>query len=170
MFAISREALPAFERRLVCFVLDTDGRFRPANSAALKHGTRSGLVAAARLPEQAGVRSALAEKHAAILADLGGEAQCSQLQLDLLDRYLELDTVASWLGGHLVADGPLTAKGRARAALSAYISVVDRVQRVATALGLDRQQKRVSLAEYIASRPESPDADGRHDATEANAS
>ena len=126
-----------------------NGRFGPGNRTALTHGGRSSQVAGAWLPEQAAVRSALAEKRAAILADLGGDTQCSQLQLDLVDRYLELDTVASWLGGHLVAAGPLTAKGRARAALSAYLSVVDRAQRVAATLGLARRQKQVSLNQYL---------------------
>lgn len=105
--------------------------------------------AQAALVEQAVVRGVVAKKRAAILTDLGGEAQCSQLQLDLVDRYLELDTVAAWLGGHLVAGGPLTAKGRTRAALSAYVSAVDRAQRVATALGLARRQKRVALDQYL---------------------
>jgi hypothetical protein len=126
-----------------------NGRFLPGNRAALGHGGRSSEVVRAALPEQPTVQSTLAEKRKAILADLGGEAQCSQLQLDLIDRYLELDTVAAWLGGHLVAEGPLTAKGRTRAALAAYVSAVDRVHRVATSLGLARREKRVSLDEYL---------------------
>ena len=74
----------------------------------------------------------------------------SQLQRDLVDRYLELDTVATWLGGNLIAEGPLTAKGRTRAALSAYVKVVDRVHRLSTALGLERHQRRVpSLSEVL---------------------
>ena len=126
-----------------------DGRFRPRNRAALQHGGRSIQVASSPLPGQAVVRNTLAEKRAAILVDLGGEAACSQLQLDLVDRYLELDTVAAWLGGHLVAEGPLTAKGRSRAALSAYVTTVDRVQRIASTLGLARRQKQVSLDRYL---------------------
>ena len=104
---------------------------------------------AAELTEQASVRQGLADKRAAILSDLGGEAALSRLQLDLVDRYVELDTVASRLGGNLVAEGPLTAKGRTRAALSAYLAAVDRVHRLATALGLARRQKTVSLTQYL---------------------
>ena len=48
-----------------------------------------------------------------------------------------------------MADGPLTAKGRTRTALSAYVTVVDRVQRVSAALGLARRQKAVSLDQYL---------------------
>ena len=125
-----------------------DGTFAVENRAALKRG-RSAHVSAAELTEQASVRQGLADKRAAILSDLGGEAGLSRLQLDLVDRYVELDTVASRLGGNLVAEGPLTAKGRTRAALSAYLAAVDRVHRLATALGLARRQKTVSLTQYL---------------------
>ena len=67
----------------------------------------------------------------------------------MVDRYVELDTVPSRLGGNLVAEGPLTAKGRTRAALSAYLAAVDRVHRLATALGLARRKKTVSLTQYL---------------------
>lgn len=91
----------------------------------------------------------LAKKREAIVSDLGGESALSQLQLDLVERYLELDTVASWLGGNLMADGPLTAKGRSRAALSAYLTVVDRLHRVSAALGLTRRKRPVTLDKYL---------------------
>ena len=119
------------------------------NTASLTHGGRSRQVQGAHLPEQSEQRRQLTDKRAAILADLGGVDALSQLQRDLVDRYLELDTIASWLGGHLLAEGALTAKGRARAALSAYVTVVDRVHRVSTALGLARRQKSVSLDQYL---------------------
>ncbi len=127
-----------------------DGTFARGNTASVTHGGRSRQVQAAQCPEQRERRQHLAEKRTAIVADLGGEATLSRLQLDLVDRYLELDTVAAWLGGTLVAEGPLTAKGRSRAALSAYLTVVDRLQRVSTALGLARRQKSVSLDHYLA--------------------
>ena len=126
-----------------------DGTFTRSNTAALKHGGRSTQVRAAQLPEQAGRRPVLAKKREAIVSDLGGESALSQLQLDLVERYLELDTVASWLGGNLMADGPLTAKGRSRAALSAYLTVVDRLHRVSAALGLTRRKRPVTLDKYL---------------------
>lgn len=141
-----------------------DGTFARRNRVALTHGGRSRQVREAQLPGQVEVRVQRADKRAAILADLGGESQVSQLQQDLIDRYVELDTVAAWLGGHLVAHGPLTAKGRHRAALSAYVSVVDRVHRLATALGLARRPRPVrDLALALTQAPEanrvSPDVD-----------
>ncbi len=126
-----------------------DGTFARGNTSSLTHGGRSRQVQGAQLPEQADRRRHLAEKRAAIVADLGGEAALSRLQRDLVDRYVELDTVASWLGGHLVAEGPMTAKGRTRTALSAYVSVIDRVHRVSSALGLTRRPRAVSLNQYL---------------------
>ena len=126
-----------------------DGTFAKGNVAALRHGLRSQQVRSGALPEQASERARLMEKRAAILTDLGGDTEVSQLQQDLIDRYLELDLVASWLGGNLIAQGPLTAKGRTRAALSAYVIVVDRVHRVASGLGLARRSKPVSLDDYL---------------------
>lgn len=126
-----------------------DGTFAADNTASLTHGGRSRQVQRAQLPGQSEQRRQLADKRAAIVADLGGVDALSRLQLDLVDRYLELDTVASWLGGNLIGQRPLTAKGRTRAALSAYLSVVDRLQRVSAALGLARRQKSVSLDHYL---------------------
>ena len=83
------------------------------------------------------------------MADLGGEERLGQLQQDLIDRYLELDTVAAWLGGHLVARGVLTPTGRSRAALRAYLQVLDRQHRLATALGLRRQARSVPTLDEV---------------------
>ena len=126
-----------------------DGTFAVANTFSLTHGGRSAQIRAAQLPEQAGLRAELAAKRASLLTDLGGEDTLSQLQIDLVARYLELDVVATWLGGNLLAEGPLTAKGRSRAALSAYLTVLDRVQRVSSALGLARRPRAVSLNQYL---------------------
>ena len=123
-----------------------NGTFSAGNRAALKHGGRSAQVAAARLTEQSSVRQALADKRAAILVDVGAENGLSQLQRDLIDRYVELDTIATWLGGRLVAEGALTTTGRTRTALTAYLHVLDRVHRVGTALGLERRQKKAANA------------------------
>jgi len=94
-------------------------------------------------PEQAEVLATLAERRAQIEQDLGGSETLSVLARDLAGRYLELCVVADYLGGKLVTQGPLTPKGHQRAALTAYLAVVDRLQRIAMALGLERRQKPV---------------------------
>ncbi len=124
-----------------------DGTFAQGNLVALRHGARSEQVKVAALPEQAEMRAALAARRHEIEADLGGTV--SRLSSDMVGRYIELSVVADYLGGRLIADGPLTTKGRQRASLTAYLAVVDRLHRVATALGLERRQKPVNPLEAI---------------------
>jgi hypothetical protein len=61
--------------------------------------------------------------------------------------------VGEYLAENLMKQGPLTSKGRQRAALTAYLSVVDRTQRIAASLGLSRREKAVpNIADYLARR------------------
>jgi hypothetical protein len=119
----------------------TNGRFIAGNRDSLKHGGFSQQVRNALTPEQVEVLAALAEKRAEIERDLGGSENLSVLARDLANRYLELCVVADYLGGKLVTQGPLTPRGHQRAALTAYLGVVDRLHRLAMALGLERRQK-----------------------------
>lgn len=121
--------------------------------AALKHGAHSLLVRKALLPEQVRQREALAEKRRQIEADLGGLDSISAIRSELLDRFLETSLLCEYLGQQLIDGGPFTAKGRARAALGAYLQVLDRLQRLASALGLDRKARNVpSPLDFIEGR------------------
>lgn len=126
-----------------------DGTFAPGNSASLRHGLFSRQVRGALLPEQAEVLAALAEKRTEIERDLGGADAVGALSRDLVSRYLELSVIADYLGQQLVIEGPLTTKGNQRAALTAYLSVVDRVHRIAMTLGLERKTKPVNPLEAV---------------------
>ena len=135
-----------------------DGRFLPGpgNRWGLKHGGRSQYVRGALMPEQAEALAAIAGKRAAILADLGDDV--SMLKADLVRRYLEADTIAAWLGQNLIEAGLFTSKGRTRAAFSAWLQVVDRVQRLALTLGLERRAKEaLTLSAYLQGRYGSSD-------------
>jgi hypothetical protein len=61
----------------------------------------------------------------------------------LADAFVELGAVRDYLGSRLAKEGPLTAKGRTRALLTAYLSVVDRQTKLAQLLGLERQVKSI---------------------------
>jgi hypothetical protein len=122
---------------------------------ALRHGGRSRLVAAGAMPEQAEARAALAERVAAIVADLGGPDVLSTLGAGQVDRHARLELVDTYLWANLERLGPLTGKGRTRAALTAWLAVVDRLQKSATTLGLERKSKHVDTFESaIAREPE----------------
>jgi len=130
------------------------GHPRPGTPGpALTHGARSLQVRLALLAE---CRLALAERRNGILADLGGPEDLSVIRTDMVERYLETSLLAEWLGGNLLAEGALTAKGKARAAATLYLSVLDRLSRLASTLGLERRQKRVDLAVAFRDEQERP--------------
>src|SRR5690349_1199796 len=122
---------------------DERGRALPGNTLALQHGGFSRQVEAGALPEQAEAVAAAAERRAAIVADLGGTDALSALALSQIDTFVRLEVVADFLWTRLQEAGPLTAKGRQRAALTAWLGVVDRLQRLANMLGLERKARRV---------------------------
>lgn len=125
------------------------GRFVKGNRGALKHGGYSQQVAAGLLPEQAEMVLQLAEKRAAIEADLGGAEALTELTRDLIARYVQMELVAERLATVVVA-APLTAKGAKRAALAAFLAVTDRQQRLALTLGLERRSRPINPLDAVA--------------------
>lgn len=108
---------------------------------ALKLGDRSLLRRQVQIEAR---RGGLEPERAAIIADLGGAENVSNLKARLVDRYLETSLIAEWLGGNLLVDGVLTTKGKTRAAATLYLQVVDRVHRLSMALGLERRARDIS--------------------------
>jgi hypothetical protein len=127
---------------------NTDGTFSRGNLAALKHGGRSKQVACGDLAEQAAAKAALEEKARTILADLG-DPEAAVLKVEAVERYVYLKLVEDWLTANIVTRGPLTPKGRQRAALSALLQVSDRLTRLSAQLGLERRSKRLDLAQSL---------------------
>ena len=95
------------------------------------------------MPEQAEAAAALRERVTAIVSDLGGLETLSSLAVGEVERHAKLELVAGFLWDRLQHLGPLTAKGKTRAALTAWLQVHDRLARSAGVLGLDRRQKRI---------------------------
>ena len=118
-----------------------DGTFAPGNRDAWKHGAYSQRTQRA-LVESPEAVAALTEHRQEIETDLGGDV--SRVKRDLVRRYVETAALADHLGWHLTQGGALTAKGHTRAALSAYLRVLDRQHRLAMALGLDRTARVVA--------------------------
>ena len=122
-----------------------DGTFAAGNRNSWKHGAYSTQTRRA-LVEDPAAAAALAEHCQEIETDLGGNA--SRLERDLVRRYVETAALADHLGRHLTHGGALTATGRARAALSAYLRVLDRQHRLAAALGLERRARPVEEVDH----------------------
>ena len=126
---------------------DPQGRFLNGNQAAYQHGARSRAVLRG-LTQGAEASVALIAHRREIEADLGDAV--SRIKSDLVARYVECCAMANFLGHDVAARGALTARGRSRAALNAYLSLLDRQHRLGTSIGLERHEKPVSLlAELI---------------------
>jgi hypothetical protein len=114
----------------------------------LKHGARSALAHAGELPEQAEARAAVAERERAIVSDLGGAL--TEIAMGQVRRHVRLELVAEAVWQNVQAIGPLSAKGRARSALNAWLQIVDRLHRSALALGLERRSRPVDPLDAVA--------------------
>ena len=108
---------------------------------ALKHGRHS-----RRLQEDAAPWRAA--QVASIKEDLGQDV--STLKAHAIEQTGHVLVVLRFLGENLAAAGPLTGKGRTRAATTAYLQTLDRFMRLAQLLGLERVAKQVpSPADWI---------------------
>lgn len=135
-------------------------RFLPGHTVTLKTGEYSPRVVRALLPGQEAQLAKLDGRRAQLIADQGGEAECSQIRLDLVDSYNATVTFLEWSRQNILERGPFTSKGRTRAAVSLYLSMLDRQVKLAAMLGLDRRMHGVidSPHEYLAKAQMGPTA------------
>jgi hypothetical protein len=77
----------------------------------------------------------------------------SQVLEDTLDRYQRLWVLASTLEARIEQEGILTGKGRMRASVTLYLSIIDRLMKLAQQIGFDRRPKQVpSIEDFIRER------------------
>jgi hypothetical protein len=131
--AVSEIAPPNQER-------GANGQFMVGNSAARRHGLYSQQLQEDAAPWRA-------EQMAAIRADLGEDV--STLKAHTVEQLGTVLVILRFLGGNLMAEGPLTGKGKSRAATTTYLQTVDRYMRLASMLGLERKAKPVASLEDV---------------------
>ena len=125
-----------------------DGTTRPGfPGPALRDGRRSELVRAGIRADGADMRAVLNERTSAIVADRGGDV--GEVMTQTIRRFVETTAISEHLLDNILAFGPLTGKGRQRAAVTAYLACVDRLTRLATIIGVERKPRVVSFAEQI---------------------
>lgn len=140
-----------------------NGTFAPGNSLALKHGRYSRAVSRALLPEQRAVLATLAERESAIITDLGGEAELSTFERDLVRRYEETAALLDFTAPRLFASRPVTR----REARDTFMMALDRQLKIVAQLGLRRRPKPVpSVHEWLNSLPDRDDVVEGHEAEE----
>jgi len=126
------------------------GAWLPGNQQRMEHGGYSMAVRQGLTPD---AKASMATKRGQLLNDRGGTDECGQVEVDLIERYVELDQVARHLLGRLATEGFWTERGRMRAAFAAWLQVVDRWQRCAVILGLERRARdlsTMSITDYLA--------------------
>lgn len=124
------------------------GVFLPANTGALKHGVKRLLEYGAGSPTDAARRAAI---EAAVLADLGGRHEVSEVVAALAADFGFAVVLRDLAAAHLAAVGPFTKTGKRRAAVDLYLQCSQRAERLAAQLGHDRRPRRVpTLHEALA--------------------
>jgi hypothetical protein len=128
-----------------------NGQAGPGNTLNLRSGLRS-----RQLLDVPDVRAWHCSEVAAIEADLGGPESLSALQKAAVHEVARVRLILASLGENLFEHGVLTTKGKTRAATATYLQVFDRFVRGVTLLGLERQARRLDLAERLAALHQSP--------------
>ena len=90
------------------------------------------------LPERA---EPLREREREILADLGGDSEVPAVVRELVTRFVQASAISDSLAMNVVTQGVLTGKGRTRASVTTFLQVLDRLQRLASTIGLERRAK-----------------------------
>jgi hypothetical protein len=101
----------------------------------------------ALLPGQEQLRAAIAERRIEWAADLGDDLSFGQK--DLVNRGLRLHVILDTLETNMEREGVMTAKGAARAAVSLYLTVLDKLLKIYQQLGLERRAKRIQSVDDI---------------------
>ena len=122
---------------------DARGRYVPGSTATLVDGRRSEQLLNALAPACRAIE-------ARVTADCGaGDEGLSETLSRLVQAFAETSVLREAVF-YSMAGRPTSAKGHARRLLSAYLTLIDREQRLAQAIGLERRAPRVgSLAELL---------------------
>jgi hypothetical protein len=105
-------------------------------------------------------RQSLAEKRRAIETDLGGASALSTVQRDAVERLIEVDLMAQSLAAELLVSGIFTHRGKVRSAFAAFLQLLDRWQRLAVLVGVERRAKPIDLAHLLSRRQRPQDSSG----------
>lgn len=126
------------------------GHAMPGNQLRRTHGAFSfrdrGLAA---LPDP--MRLSVDDFRESIVRDLGGPDELSTIMHGHIRRLGELETTCRLLASHLAQHGIFTPRGRVRSAYTQWLLTLDRWQKVAERIGIERTLKSVpSLSAYLA--------------------
>jgi hypothetical protein len=134
----------------VCGEVHRAGRFRSGCAGPrLTTGLHSALVRQAALPSLVAARAALADQQAAIETDLGGSEAMTTVLRGAVRQLVVLGLFAEHLAEDMLRAGVVTAKGKRRAALAAYLEVTDRITALRRLIGVERKARPVDPLQAI---------------------
>ena len=135
------------------------GHVLAGNSAARKTGVRAFETRGpAALP--ADMRQSVDEFRAQVIADRGGVDELTAVEGAYIRRLAELETVTRLLASDLAQRGLFTPRGRVRGTYGRWLETLDRWDRYAQRVGLERRSKPApSPADYWRQRQQNGGAD-----------
>lgn len=124
---------------------DEKGRVLPGSALRQSHGVRAyqlhGVLA---LPEA--LRKEMEEFRAALVRDQGGEAELSTVRSAYVRRLGDLETILQLLAADLATRGLTTPKGAPRGTFVAFLNALDRWDKLAQRLGMERRTREIRSA------------------------
>jgi hypothetical protein len=126
-----------------------NGKFAPGNTEALTHGGYSKQAQAGDLPSQAESAAIVRERVQEIVNDLGGRDEVSTVLAGQVRQHGRLEMLEEHLWHQIEDGGITTAKGNTRACVTLWLKVIDRLQRSAMTLGIERKQRQVNPLDAV---------------------
>lgn len=142
---------------------DARGRVGAGNELALKHGLRR-FQAKGLLPDD--VQASVDAFRARLTSDQGGDSDdATAIRLGYQRRLVEVEAMLQLLANDLRTNGVITARGRTRNSVMTFLQTLDRWDRLAQRLGMERRAKKVpTIDEFMRSREQSPSSQTGDDA------
>jgi hypothetical protein len=123
------------------------GVFLPSNEANLKHGLRR-YQREGKLPAE--LQEYIETFRDQLVADQGGESELSAVRGGLVDKLVDLEVATRLLMAETVRRGIDSRPGKA--AWQSALRTIETWHRLATTLGIERRQKRATLADWAAGK------------------
>lgn len=128
-----------------------DTRFKKGNTAALKHGLAR--YKAKRTLTDEDITSFVTQFSADLTSDQGGPSELTAIRGGYVRRLTDVEAMLHICAKDITTKGFFTAGGAARATVNTFMSLLDRWDKLASKLGMDRRQKRVaSLEDFLTQR------------------
>jgi hypothetical protein len=126
---------------------DERGRYLPGSQEGNQHARTSGVRAfelhgEAALPSE--LRDELAAFRAALMADQGGASELTAIRAGYVQRLSEVEACLRLLAEDLRTRGLMTKRGRVRSTYDKLLQTIDRWDRLAQRLGMERRTLQVS--------------------------